>query len=105
MGDRVAVLKDGYLQQLALPQTLYDRPANGFVASFMGSRDESVRRVDLGARGEREGLGRLLQAASAPAGARRRRPALAGGDKRGIIVGIRPESLTVPDGAPPVEGC
>ncbi|APT84177.1 ABC transporter ATP-binding protein [Corynebacterium aquilae] len=37
MGDRVAVLKDGELQQVATPRELYDRPANAFVAGFIGS--------------------------------------------------------------------
>ncbi|WP_293769144.1 ATP-binding cassette domain-containing protein [uncultured Corynebacterium sp.] len=37
MGDRVAVLKDGYLQQVAPPRELYDAPANEFVAGFIGS--------------------------------------------------------------------
>lgn len=36
MGDRVAVLKDGYLQQVDTPQNLYDRPVNVFVAGFIG---------------------------------------------------------------------
>ncbi|MPY78277.1 MAG: sn-glycerol-3-phosphate ABC transporter ATP-binding protein UgpC [Actinophytocola sp.] len=37
MGDRVAVLKDGVLQQVDVPLTLYDKPANLFVAGFIGS--------------------------------------------------------------------
>jgi multiple sugar transport system ATP-binding protein len=37
MGDRVAVMRSGQLQQIATPQELYDRPANVFVAGFMGS--------------------------------------------------------------------
>lgn len=37
MGDRVAVLRDGLLQQCASPRELYDRPANVFVAGFIGS--------------------------------------------------------------------
>ena len=37
MGDRVCVLKDGYLQQVDTPQNLYDNPANVFVAAFIGS--------------------------------------------------------------------
>jgi multiple sugar transport system ATP-binding protein len=37
MGDRVAVLKDGILQQVASPRSMYDRPANVFVAGFIGS--------------------------------------------------------------------
>ncbi|MBN9644487.1 ABC transporter ATP-binding protein [Corynebacterium mendelii] len=37
MGDRVAILKDGELMQVATPAELYDRPANAFVAGFIGS--------------------------------------------------------------------
>ena len=37
MGDRVAVLRDGVLQQVAPPEEIYQRPANRFVASFIGS--------------------------------------------------------------------
>jgi len=37
MGTRIAVMKDGVLQQLDTPQVLYDRPANMFVAGFIGS--------------------------------------------------------------------
>src|SRR5687768_8211612 len=37
MGSRIAVMRDGILQQLETPQTLYDKPANMFVAGFIGS--------------------------------------------------------------------
>jgi multiple sugar transport system ATP-binding protein len=37
MGDRVAVMRDGILQQCDVPRALYDRPANAFVAGFIGS--------------------------------------------------------------------
>ena len=37
MGSRIAVMKDGVLQQVDTPQTLYDRPGNQFVAGFIGS--------------------------------------------------------------------
>src|SRR3989339_50280 len=37
MGDRIVVMKDGFIQQIADPITLYDKPANKFVAGFMGS--------------------------------------------------------------------
>ena len=37
MGDRIVVLKDGHVQQIAPPLELYDRPANTFVAGFIGS--------------------------------------------------------------------
>ena len=47
MGDRVAVLKDGYLQQVDTPQNLYDRPANVFVAAFIGSPSMNLYEADL----------------------------------------------------------
>jgi multiple sugar transport system ATP-binding protein len=37
LGDRIAVMKDGVIQQCADPMTIYDRPANKFVAGFIGS--------------------------------------------------------------------
>ena len=42
MGDRVAVLRDGRLEQVATPRTLYDEPATAFVASFVGSPPMSL---------------------------------------------------------------
>jgi multiple sugar transport system ATP-binding protein len=47
MGDRVAVLKDGLLQQCDTPRTLYDRPANVFVAGFIGSPAMNLRTVKV----------------------------------------------------------
>ena len=47
MGHRVAVLKDGVLQQVDTPRNLYDRPANAFVAGFIGSPAMNLRTVPL----------------------------------------------------------
>jgi len=47
MGHRVAVLKDGVLQQVDTPRNLYDRPANAFVAGFIGSPAMNLREVEL----------------------------------------------------------
>lgn len=47
MGDRVAVMKSGVLQQLGTPRSLYDQPANLFVASFMGSPAMNLLAADL----------------------------------------------------------
>jgi multiple sugar transport system ATP-binding protein len=47
MGDRVAVLKDGVLQQVDTPRNLYDRPINSFVAAFIGSPAMNLREVKL----------------------------------------------------------
>ena len=48
MGDRVAVLKDGFLQQVDSPQNLYDNPANIFVAAFIGSPSMNIYECQLG---------------------------------------------------------
>jgi multiple sugar transport system ATP-binding protein len=50
MGDRVAVLKDGILQQVASPRELYEKPSNAFVAGFIGSPSMSIMqaKVDKG---------------------------------------------------------
>jgi multiple sugar transport system ATP-binding protein len=47
MGHRVAVLKDGILQQADTPRNLYDRPSNAFVAGFIGSPAMNLRTVKL----------------------------------------------------------
>src|SRR5579875_2642002 len=47
MGHRVALLKDGQLQQVDTPRNLYDRPDNAFVAGFIGSPAMNLRSVDL----------------------------------------------------------
>ena len=55
MGHRVAVLLDGVLQQVDSPRALYDRPANVFVAGFMGSPAMNIKTVPLSDKGGRFG--------------------------------------------------
>ncbi len=55
MGDRVAVLKDGKLQQFASPTELYDKPANAFVAGFIGSPAMNLLTAPITADGVRIG--------------------------------------------------
>ena len=52
MGDRVAVMRKGVLQQAAGPQALYERPANLFVAEFIGSPAMNLVEADLAAEGD-----------------------------------------------------
>ena len=93
LGDEVAVMRDGVLQQYDVPQMLYDRPVNLFVAEFIGSPAMNVVGVDL----EREN-GSLF----ARFGEHRvrlddeflsSRPALARFENKPLILGIRPEDL------------
>jgi multiple sugar transport system ATP-binding protein len=90
MGHRVAVLKDGLLQQVDTPRNLYDQPANAFVASFIGSPPMNLRTAALVEDGVRLGnitipLDRDTQAAAARAGLSE------------ITLGVRPECLSVTD--------
>ena len=58
MGDRVAVMRDGRLEQVDAPQALYDRPANLFVAAFIGSPAMNLLRGRLRSRTARGGARR-----------------------------------------------
>jgi multiple sugar transport system ATP-binding protein len=93
MGDRVAVMRKGELQQMADPQTLYDRPNNLFVASFIGSPAMNIVEAEV----ERDGGGLALrigdQQIAVPEDVASRRPALAGYAGRKLAVGIRPEHI------------
>ena len=93
MGDRVAVLRRGVLQQYEAPQRLYEQPANMFVASFIGSPAMNMLEAKL----EQDGDGLVCRLGSAtltlPASVLSARPALAGYAGKTIGVGIRPEAL------------
>lgn len=81
MGQRIAVLKGGVLQQVAPPLELYHRPANRFVAGFIGSPPMNF----LEARRDGDGTYRLAGGARVP---------LAGaGGRAEVVVGVRPEDL------------
>jgi multiple sugar transport system ATP-binding protein len=85
MGDRVAVMRDGILQQVDTPQRLYDAPANLFVASFVGSPPMNLFEANVDAEGARLLFGETTLDLSGP----KLRP-YAG---RRIAVGIRPEEV------------
>ena len=78
MGDRVAVLKDGLLQQVDTPRNLYDNPANAFVAGFIGSPAMNLLIAPVS--GGTAKLGHLEVEVPASAGS-------------SVIVGVRPEGF------------
>ncbi|HEV3479662.1 MAG TPA: sn-glycerol-3-phosphate ABC transporter ATP-binding protein UgpC, partial [Gaiellaceae bacterium] len=103
LGDRVAVMRDGVLQQFDAPQRLYDEPVNLFVAEFIGSPAMNLVGADLvrsnGGYEARFGEHRLRVDESALEA----RPALSGFHGKRLILGIRPEDLedaATVDGAP-----
>ena len=92
MGDRIAVMRDGLLQQAGTPQDLYDHPANVFVAGFIGS--PAMNFATTRTEGEHLMLGESrLELTGAAAAAAADRP-------RGsnLLIGFRPEHLELANG-------
>ena len=94
MGDRVAVLKDGLLQQVDTPLNLYDAPKNLFVAGFIGSPAMNLIEAEITEGGARIGdyvvpIERALLANA--------------GDDKTLMLGIRPEAFHLADEGLPVK--
>jgi multiple sugar transport system ATP-binding protein len=82
LGERVAVLRDGVLQQCGPPEELYDRPVNLFVASFIGSPAMNVVEAEVAGEGARFAGQTLALPDGAPSGR--------------VILGVRPTDLELP---------
>ena len=85
MGDRVAVLKDGVLQQVDTPRALYERPANVFVAGFIGSPAMNLLSLKIVAGGVKFGNATLKINSAV----------LSKTKEKSITVGLRPEDLVI----------
>jgi multiple sugar transport system ATP-binding protein len=103
LGDRVAIMRDGLLQQVAKPQELYDRPRNLFVAEFIGSPAMNLVLAELvrsdGSVVVKFGHNTLKVGASVLD----KRPSLKGFEGKSVVLGIRPEDIEdaeVAGGAP-----
>jgi multiple sugar transport system ATP-binding protein len=98
LGDRIAVLNQGRLQQVGTPEELYRAPCNVFVAGFIGSPAMNLARGRI----ERTSAGLTLVAGEhrwvLPASQLARRPALAAHDGGEVIVGLRPCDLDIAEG-------
>ncbi|WP_024800318.1 ABC transporter ATP-binding protein [Nocardia sp. BMG51109] len=90
MGDRVAVLRDGRLQQFASPAELYDRPVNTFVAGFIGSPAMNLVTAPVAAEGVRIGNSVLELERDQISLLRREK-------LETVTVGVRPEQLEIAD--------
>jgi multiple sugar transport system ATP-binding protein len=97
MGHRVAVLRDGVLQQCATPRQLYDNPVNQFVAGFIGSPAMNLQTVPLTDDGAQLGGTTLPLPAAARAAARQ-------AGLHELVLGIRPEHMHLADGSGELRG-
>ena len=95
LGDRVAVMRAGILQQVDAPSELYDRPANIFVAGFIGSPAMNFFAGSIESDAIRTPMGAIPLSDSL-----RRKLESHGSGSRGVIVGIRPEDFEDAEHAP-----
>jgi multiple sugar transport system ATP-binding protein len=93
MADKIVVMHDGIVEQIGAPLELYDRPANLFVAGFIGSPAMNFIKGRLEDGGFVSEGGLRLPAGAAPAGS----------DGRPVIYGIRPEHFQLTDAGVPLE--
>jgi multiple sugar transport system ATP-binding protein len=93
MGDRVALMRDGVLQQVDSPEYIYNKPANTFVASFIGSPSMNLFRAHI----EKRKSGYFVhigdQSLGIPESALPSSEIFISGEPTEIIVGIRPENI------------
>ena len=87
MGQRVAVLRDGRMQQCGSPRELYNRPANVFVAGFLGSPAMNLLPAHMNGDGAADFCGVKLELSRGIVSE------VAGRGLRDLIVGLRPESF------------
>jgi multiple sugar transport system ATP-binding protein len=90
MGTRIAVMKDGILQQLAAPQEVYDHPSNVFVAGFIGSPAMNFMDAQVQSQGDTLYVDTGAFKMAVPSG---KASALRAHSGKDVIVGIRPEDI------------
>jgi multiple sugar transport system ATP-binding protein len=91
LADRIAIMKDGIIQQLADPHTIYNRPVNLFVAGFIGSPSMNFLKGSL------EGSALAIENTSISLGGYKFEKAPSG--KTDVVLGIRPEHISLGEDA------
>jgi multiple sugar transport system ATP-binding protein len=92
MGDRIAVMRDGLLQQIGTPQELYDHPVNVFVAGFIGSPAMNFATT------KSEGKDLMLGGAKLVLAGDQARAADSRPDGANVLIGFRPEHIVLANG-------
>src|SRR5579863_144282 len=89
LASRIAVMHKGELQQFAVPRIVYDRPANMFVAGFMGSPSMNFLQGEIA---DEQGMSlRLANGEGGPLTVGLGAPVARRGEERSVILGVRPE--------------
>jgi multiple sugar transport system ATP-binding protein len=101
MGDRIAVMNFGVLQQIGAPQDLYEKPINKFVAGFIGSPAMNFINVTPSTEGGKTMLKNESLELPLPDGLR---AAVQGDGSKELTAGVRPEHFEIIDGTPPGPG-
>jgi multiple sugar transport system ATP-binding protein len=91
LGDRIAVMRDGVVQQFGTPDDIYTRPATVFVAEFIGSPAMNMLRVDSAGL---DGIGLVVKGTTFALAAEQQ-AALRGAGRADLIVGLRPERINL----------
>ncbi|RVI71546.1 ABC transporter ATP-binding protein, partial [Sinorhizobium meliloti] len=99
LATKIAVLKDGVLQQFGTPAEIYNNPANMFVADFMGSPAMNLLKAQIETAGEQVSVTLARPNAEPLRLAVPHNGALSAYAGKEVVFGIRPEALTDPDGA------
>jgi multiple sugar transport system ATP-binding protein len=101
MGDRVAVIRKGRLQQCNTPRALYDGPDNLFVAGFIGSPSMNFVYGRIDGDGDQVRVGFAANVLTIDPSLVKARPALGSFKGKELVVGIRPEAFEVASAVPP----
>lgn len=92
MADRIVIMKDGHIQQVGTPEEVYHKPANAFVAQFIGAPSMNMLPGTLNNKGLKLDAGGSIKAK------------WNSDTQRDVLVGVRPDDLSVAEGDPIVSG-
>ena len=93
LGDRIVIMKDGFIQQIGTPQEVFDRPANLFVAGFIGSPQMNFFDGQLSKKDGKYQI-QVGEAAIVLADEAQERLSQRGAGDQAVVVGIRPEHIS-----------
>ena len=104
LGDRIVIMKDGQVQQVGTPQEVFDHPANLFVAGFIGVPQMNYYDARLTRAADGSYTVEVQGASFVPSAAKQERLRNAGVESQDIILGVRPENISIATEGPVITG-